>query len=304
MRKQLSLLAVLVIILSQTVYSQMKYSGQLFSRPLYMNAAFAGSDNAPRLVYSYLILAKLGGDFNRSQNYASFDINYKSSGIGFEYHNIQEHMITNQIFRLSYTYEFEAGGFKIRPALSAGVNSMVIDNVKYGIYPYVVDIHTGDTFFFDKRNTDAMFTLGAGLLAVYKDLSVGLYIDQLNRPVMKYHYVEEKFNPQILLHADYRFRIGKFADLIPGFVYFYNNQYNNGASYIDPSLRLRLGIVELGMSKMYSDQYFDATSLSAGLVWKYFIIKYSYTRRKTDLHWQQWLGTDHEISFSASLKKK
>ncbi len=289
----------LLFICSLTVYSQLKYSGQLFSRPLYVNAAYSGNDKAPRLVYSNLTFAKTF--YHNEENYASFDVGFKSSGIGAEYLNVNESYIRSQVFKLLYAHEFEAGDFKIRPAFSAGIFSQLFDYKKRGMWPYLVE--NGDTLFFPDQQRNTLFTAGAGAMVLYKDLTLGLYVDQLNKPELeRRNMFSTKLYPQFMLHADYRFRIGEIAEIIPAIVFYSTNLYNSNhmQSYIDPSLRLRISIVEVGISKTLFSDYIDATSMSAGLVWKYFRLKYSYTKRKADLPIS---GADHEFTFAVSLKK-
>jgi len=303
MKKELTLLVLLFSVLLNSAFSQLKYSGQIFSKPLYLNAAYSGSDKAPRLVYSYQSRSVME-QLTIRQTYASFDIGIKASGIGIEYMHIHEPMWITQTIKVSYAHEFKVGNVNLRPALSAGLVASNFDDDDYT--PYIVDQFTNDTFFFEKPSPVTVFSAGAGVIAKYKGLTVGLYADQINKPVLKYFESNnQKLYPQILAHADYRFKIGKSVDIIPGFVYFYNNYHGReyGSSYYQPVLNLRIGVVELGYSPMFSDNFYDATSLSGGLVWKYFRLKYSYAREThTDVH--NWKGSQHEITFSASLKKE
>lgn len=301
MKPAFSLLIILHFIIgsSTEVKGQIQYFGNLYSKPVLLNHAYAGSNNAPRLTASALFL-KDDNETDLFQYYFSYDMAIKSSGISLQFMQEQYHYFYSGPFLITYSHKFTINDkLALCPALTIGSIYKKINYKKLGIDSYYYPGQPSPNYPDIAKGN--MFTSGISFLALYGDFTAGFNIDQLNSPRLHDQFLSESRSPQYLVHTEYKFKSKGNTQIIPGLIFYSNKYYSNKLdSYLIPSFRLNTKYVELGViHRLPTKRISSMTTLSLGLNFKWVNINYSHNIYEKSNYFR----LRHEFTITASLKE-
>lgn len=179
---------IFLLIITKQLYCQDVEFSQYYANPLYLNPAFAGSDNYARLALSYkTLLPSTYGSYN---NYsASIDKYYDEvgGGLGFQIMNDRQSQgIINDLgFSLIYAYHTQ---LKKNWALSTGIRlgyNIKTLNGQNLIMPDMIDPVDGISGTSSEEGIyqqSMYFDFSAGLLTWFDNYYFGLSVDHLTKP--------------------------------------------------------------------------------------------------------------------------
>jgi len=276
---------IILIIISKSLYSQDVEFSQYYANPLYLNPAFAGSDEYARVFLNYrTILPSSFGDYSTYS--ASVDKYYDalSGGVGFQIMNDRQAqgLINDLGLNLLYSYQAKlrkkwaiAAGFK----LAYKIKSLNADGL---VYPDMIDPvngNTGSGMESGLSQKSMYFDFSFGLLTWYDNYYVGISVDHLT-------------NPKISLGSDNPGPIGRKYTVHGGLeIPFYNSlervhmtlspnlimQMQGGSSKINLGLYLNKNMLTTGLW-VKTNMQFDITGavLMFGYVGDLYTVAYSY----------------------------
>ncbi len=181
---------IFLFFITKQIYCQDVEFSQYYANPLYLNPAFAGSENYTRLALNYKTL--LPSNYGMYASYsASVDKYFDDlgGGLGFQVLNDRQAqgIINNLGLGLMYSYHIQV---KKEWAISAGlkiaynINTLDARNL---VMPDMIDPLTG----ISASNTEAgilqksmYFDFSTGILSWYKNYYIGLSVDHLTKPVI------------------------------------------------------------------------------------------------------------------------
>lgn len=181
---------IFILLLTKQLYCQDVEFSQYYANPIYLNPAFAGSENYTRIALNYKTL--LPSNYGKYSVYsASVDKYFDEigGGLGFQILNDRQAngAINNLGLGLIYSYHIQ---IKKEWAMSAGlrigynINTLDARNL---VMPDMIDPLTGISY----NNAEAgvyqksmYFDFSTGLLTWYKNYYLGLTVDHLINPII------------------------------------------------------------------------------------------------------------------------
>ena len=267
------------------VYGQDVEFSQYYANPIYLNPAFAGSDDYTRIALNYktLIPSSYG---SYSVYSASIDKYYDQlgGGIGFQVMNDRQAqgVINNLGLGLVYSYHMQ---LKKRWSLSAGFRIGYNINTVNGnklVMPDMIDPSTG----ISQVNTESglyqksmYFDFSAGVLTWYKRYYAGFVVDHLTKPQISLGSDEP--GP---IYRKYTFHGGfeipfinsifrEYMTLSPNIIY----QQQGRASKINLGIYLNKSVLTTGLWLRTNTQLnFTGAVLMLGYITDYSTFAYSY----------------------------
>ncbi len=182
-----ALVILLILVASQLNGQDVEFS-QYYANPLYLNPAFAGSDDYTRVSLNYkTILPTSFGDYSTYS--ASIDKYYDdlSGGVGFQIMNDRQAQgaINDLSLNLIYSYHTR---LKKRWAIATGFRiGYNIKSVNAGnlLYPDMIDPVDGISSSGSESGLNRQslyFDFSVGMLTWYENYYVGLAVDHLTKP--------------------------------------------------------------------------------------------------------------------------
>lgn len=238
----LALIISLCVSINYDAVAQDYKFSQVFSNPLLINPAYAGSLGRSRVSASY----RNQWEGNNVIFGATYDqyIPKLSGGVGLQYISerylngyIKEKMINGM-----YAYNISIGeNMHIRPACNIGLGINKIDMSQFmdPLDPLSVD---GEKYYFNA---------GAGLLFAWKNLVSGMSLDHINKPHTD-TYSEYRLLPKLTAHINYLIDLKAHFSLTPGIVF----QHQKKTYYFLPSLMAKIWYIKVGIAS--SSQIDDA----------------------------------------------
>ncbi len=301
------LIVVLVVFSSQTILAQDPTFTQFYANPIYLNPAFAGSNNCPRFAVNYRNeWPNLSGNYVTTS--ASYDQYVKniSGGIGVLVTNDQQGKGTIQtsMLGLVYSYHLKVNRkFSLMFGARASWYQKTLDwdKLTFGdmIDPRKGFIYsTGDVPRGGKRG---FFDASAGVVGYSKNFFFGFAAHHLNEPNESMIIGNSKLPMRLTGHMGAEIKLGK------------KSRYNNGTS-IMPNIiyQYQQGFQELCIGTYIKHNVFttgiwfrnkDAFIVSLGINSKNFKIGYSYDITVSKLNNGTSHGS-HEISLGLNLNCK
>jgi type IX secretion system PorP/SprF family membrane protein len=222
---------------------------------LYLNPAFAGSDDMSRIYLNYrTMLPTSFGDYSTYS--ASFDQYFDGIGGGLGFQIINDRQAQGAVnalgFNLIYAYHFKLKRqWSVNLGIQAGYN-IHSTNTQNLIFPDMIDNTTGATGGNSETIVDQkmmFFDFSAGILTWYKNYYVGFSVDHLTKPVAS-------------LGTTYNGVIGRKYTLHGGLeIPFYNSMGRTDMS-ISPNLIFQL---QDDASRINLGIYLNKKLLTAGL---------------------------------------
>ena len=301
------LIVVLVVFSSQTILAQDPTFTQFYANPIYLNPAFAGSNNCPRFAVNYRNeWPNLSGNYVTTS--ASYDQYVKniSGGIGVLITNDQQGKGTIQTSMLGLVYSYHVKvnrKFSLMFGARASWYQKTLDwdKLTFGdmIDPRKGFIYSsGDVPRGGKRG---FFDASAGVLGYSKNFFFGFAAHHLNEPNESMIIGNSKLPMRLTGHVGAEIKLGK------------KSRYNNGTS-IMPNIiyQYQQGFQELCIGTYIKHNVFttgiwfrnkDAFIVSLGINSKNFKIGYSYDITVSKLNNGTSHGS-HEISLGLNLNCK
>ena len=301
------LIVVLVVFSSQTILAQDPTFTQFYANPIYLNPAFAGSNNCPRFAMNYRNeWPNLSGNYVTTS--ASYDQYVKniSGGIGVLITNDQQGKGTIQTSMLGLVYSYHVKvnrKFSLMFGARASWYQKTLDwdKLTFGdmIDPRKGFIYSsGDVPRGGKRG---FFDASAGVLGYSKNFFFGFAAHHLNEPNESMIIGNSKLPMRLTGHVGAEIKLGK------------KSRYNNGTS-IMPNIiyQYQQGFQELCIGTYIKHNVFttgiwfrnkDAFIVSLGINSKNFKIGYSYDITVSKLNNGTSHGS-HEISLGLNLNCK
>ena len=301
------LIVVLVVFSSQTILAQDPTFTQFYANPIYLNPAFAGSNNCPRFAVNYRNeWPNLSGNYVTTS--ASYDQYVKniSGGIGVLITNDQQGKGTIQTSMLGLVYSYHVKvnrKFSLMFGARASWYQKTLDwdKLTFGamLDPRKGFIYSsGDVPRGGKRG---FFDASAGVLGYSKNFFFGFAAHHLNEPNESMIIGNSKLPMRLTGHVGAEIKLGK------------KSRYNNGTS-IMPNIiyQYQQGFQELCIGTYIKHNVFttgiwfrnkDAFIVSLGINSKNFKIGYSYDITVSKLNNGTSHGS-HEISLGLNLNCK
>lgn len=203
MKTKIFLTLLLLLFKGISAFAQDDRLSQIFSNPLFINPAYAGSLGCSRATLNY----RQNIPYNNSE-YLAFNTAYDQyvkpiyGGVGIQ-------LATNHFFYKdvttidgAYAYNFNVNdNLHIRPAIKFGFGYLDYDWTKIGVT--------------NKNYSTQYFNLGAGILVSYKSLVAGVSSNHINRPDIG-NVGESRLPSKWIIHANYQFDINEKTMLTPG----------------------------------------------------------------------------------------
>jgi type IX secretion system PorP/SprF family membrane protein len=301
------IIVVYVIFIGQSLLAQDPTFTQFYANPLYLNPAFAGSNNCPRFAMNFRNeWPNLSGNYVTSS--ASFDRYVKSisGGIGVLVTNDQQGKGTIQTSMLGLVYSYHVKvnrKFSLMFGARASWYQKTLDwdKLTFGdmIDPRKGFIYsTGDVPRGGKRG---FFDASAGVLGFSKNFFFGFAAHHLNEPNESMIIGNSKLPMRLTGHMGAEIKLGK------------KSKYNNGTSIMPNVIyQYQQGFQELCVGTYIKHNIFttglwfrnkDAFIVSLGINSKNFKIGYSYDITVSKLNNGTSHGS-HEISLGLNLNCK
>ena len=277
---------------------------QFYANPLYLNPAFAGSNECPRINLNYRDQwPGIGRTY--ITNSFSFDqhINALDGGIGVLVAqdragagNLNTSHVTLQYsYRLKINSEF---------AMKAGFEaSYRMINLNWGELTFgdMIDPQNGFRYqtqedIVNNPTTKSFPDFSAGLLGYSKDLFFGFSAHHLTNPNQGF-ISESELPTKITIHAGGNIEINKFSNnsftLSPNFLYQSQSQFQQ----FNYGIYAKKGPVVGGLWARHSLKNIDSFIVMLGLIQNSFKFGYSYDITLSELKNSNTLGA-HEVSFT------
>ena len=304
---------IILIIISKQLYSQDVEFSQYYANPLYLNPAFAGSEEYTRIALNYKTL--LPSSYGSYTNYsASIDkyIDGLGGGLGFEIMNDRQSqgIINNLGFSLIYSYHMQ---LKKKWALNMGVRlgyNIKTLNGRDLIMPDMIDPVDG----ISGTNTEAgiyqksmYFDFSAGLLTWYDNYYFGVSVDHLTKPKISLGsddpgpiYRKYTFHGGVeipFINSIYR----EYMTISPNVIY----QQQGASSKINLGIYLNRSYLTTGVWLKTNTQFnFAGAVLMLGYVTDYSSFAYSYDIPFYLGGFDGIISGAHEVTFLYKFKYK
>jgi len=262
----LSLLVSLCVSIKYNAVAQDYKFSQVFSNPLLINPAYAGTLGRSRGSTTYRNQWK-GEDVAFA---ASFDqyIPKLLGGVGLQF--ISDRYMNGYLKEKNingmYAYNISINeNMQIRPAITIGLGLLQIDWGQLN----------RPSEFIPESYHKYYFNTGVGMLLAWKKSVSGISIDHINIP-HAFAYSESRLLPKLTVHANYQIDINTNFSLTPGIVF----QYQDNSHYFLPSLMAKLWYFKVGIAS--SSQIDDPGYLIGmiGFETKWMSLGYSYDNYK------------------------
>ena len=183
------LVLIILFINSIQLFSQDVEFSQFYANPLYLNPAFAGSDDMSRISLNYrTMLPTSFGDYSTYS--ASYDqyLEGIGGGLGFQIMNDRQAQGAVNALNINIIYAYH---FKLRKqwsfsfGLQAGYDIHSI-NTQNLVFPDMIDPSTGASMPNTESGIDQkvmFFDFAAGVLTWYENYYFGFSVDHITKPV-------------------------------------------------------------------------------------------------------------------------
>jgi type IX secretion system PorP/SprF family membrane protein len=260
----LFLIVSICISISYDTVAQDYIFSQVFSNPLLINPAYAGSLGRSRVSSSYRNQFK-GELVTFGASYDQY-IQKLSGGVGLQYisEKYYDGLYQKKILSGIYAYNLGIGeNMHLRPAVNIGLGLAQID------WSHAVPIDPFDPLLVDDDNY--YFNAGAGILFTWKNLVSGISVDHINKP-HAFPYSDNRLSSKLTVHVNYLVEIKEHFSLTPGIIF----QHQDNSYYFLPSLMAKIWFLKVGIAS--SSQIDDPGYLTGmiGFENKWLSLGYSY----------------------------
>ena len=168
----------LFLLICQTGFSQDVEFSQHYANPLYLNPAFAGSEEYTRIALNYRTLMPVSfGDYSTYSVSVDKYIKDLSGGVGLQVMNDRQAQgVVNELgINLIYAYNFRINHeWTINAGLKTAYQMNTVDARKLSMTDPESGLYKSSMF----------FDFSAGILSWYQNIFVGFAVDHLTRPVI------------------------------------------------------------------------------------------------------------------------
>jgi len=269
--KALTLLIGLCVGLNSNTFAQDAQFTQVFSNPLFLNPAYAGSLKCSRIAFNYRNIWPTIYKYDSYVFSTSYDqyVDNLSGGVGVQFFSdkIGSGLVKTNFISGAYAYNLNINqNFHIRPAFNIGMGIKQVDWSKIASPPST-----------DSTTSSNYFNVGTGLLVVYKNLISGISFDHINRPNIDL-YGTYKLPSKLVIHCNYKFDIQEKMFLTPGIIFSKQDEFE------DVFLNLMLNFKYLKFGVGYI-QRFQNVDTAIGIIgyyndWMSIGLSYDYTISK------------------------
>tara|TARA_B100001287_G_C22686468_1_gene534025 strand:- start:13828 stop:14811 length:984 start_codon:yes stop_codon:yes gene_type:complete len=277
---------------------------QFYANPLYLNPAFAGTNECPRATLNYRDQwPGIGRTYITTS--ASWDQYVKEVGGGLGVLMMHDRAgagaINTSQFSLLYSYNLKINyNFTVKAGFEASFRQINVDWNKLN-FGDQIDPQYG--FIYQTNEDIANYTpsvnypdFSAGIIGYSKDLFFGFAAHHLTQPNQGF-ISESELPTKFTVHAGGNFKVNRFSrnvtTISPNFLY----QKQQDFQQFNYGLYVNKGPVVGGLWARNSLNNFDSFILMVGLIQKTFKFGYSYDITTSDLKNSNTLGA-HELSFT------
>jgi type IX secretion system PorP/SprF family membrane protein len=296
-----------LLVASNTSYAQDPAFTQFYANPLYLNPAFAGSNECPRASFNYRNQwPGVGQPYVTSSATWDTHINGIGGGVGImiAQDKAGSGALNTTHVAAQYSYRLKVSSkFMVKAGFEAAFRMIKLDwkNLQFGdmidsqlgfIYPTQEDI--------DNYEQSTSFPdFSAGVLGFSENLFFGLAVHHLTVPNQGF-ISESPLPSKLTAHAGGNIVINKFSNnpitLSPNILY----QSQSSFQQFNYGIYARRGPIVGGAWLRNSVKNFDSFILMMGLVQDSFKFGYSYDITVSELGNDKTLGA-HEISFTVFM---
>jgi len=242
------------LIVTQLYCQDVEFS-QYYANPLYLNPAFAGSDNYTRLSLNYRTLLPISyGDYSTYSASVDKYFDGLSGGVGFQVMNDREAqgIINNLGFSLIYSFHTQIRkNWALNTGFKVGYNSKTLNGNSL-VYPDMIDAVEGvsssgmESGLYQKS---LYFDFSFGMLTWYENYYLGATIDHITEP-------------KISLGSDDPGPIARKYTVHGGMEIPYYNSLNRVHMTLSPNFIVQM---QGASSKINLGTYLSKKSITAGL---------------------------------------
>jgi type IX secretion system PorP/SprF family membrane protein len=263
------LIAIMLIILQNTLQGQDFIFSNGFESPLYLNPGYAGSAEYPALTTHIKKPASVGGLFYYAASY-DHPVEKLRGGIGFVFSSsIIEEIKTENLLNGMYAFHLKVNDdLYIRPAINFGLGYNHISSGTGGSGAAQV--------------SKGYLNAGFGVIMGYRHLTTGLSVDHINKPDIGYENAENRLPAKFTLHGILQHELRENLFLFPGFIY----QHHWGVNRYVPSLVADIMGFRAGVSVIrQTSATVGSTGFTAlvGVELNQLVLGYSYTAQGGDI---------------------
>ena len=292
------------LFITNSAYAQDPSFSQFYANPLYLNPAFAGTNECPRVNLNYRDQwPGIGRTYITTS--VSYDKHISAIGGGLGIMVAQDRAGAGNLntthLALQYSYRLKVNNqFAVKAGFEASYRMIQLDwtDLTFGD-----QIHPQDGFVYQTQEdlvnnpTSRNFPdFSAGLLGYAKNLFFGVAVHHLTQPNQGF-ISESQLPSKITAHAGGNLVINKFSNdaitISPNFLYQRQSEFQQ----FNYGIYVNKGPIVGGLWARNSVKNFDSFILMVGLIQETFKFGYSYDITVSNLGNHNTLGA-HELSFT------
>ena len=298
------------LFITNTAHAQDPAFSQFYANPLYLNPAFAGTNECPRVSLNYRDQwPGIGRTYITTS--ASYDKHISSIGGGLGIMVAQDragagNLKTNH-FALQYSYRLKVNNqFAVKAGFEASYRMIQLDwsDLTFGdmIHPQDGFVYPTQEDIANNATSKGFPDFSAGLLGYSENLFLGFAVHHLTMPDQGF-ISESQLPSRITVHAGGNLVINRFSHnaitISPNFLYQKQSEFQQ----FNYGIYAKKGPIVGGLWARNSLTNFDSFILMIGVIQEAFKFGYSYDITLSDLKLSNTLGA-HELSFTIFMPCK
>lgn len=301
---------ILLLLASQLIYGQDVEFSQYYANPLYLNPAFAGSEDYTRIALNYKSL--LPSSYGSYSNYsASVDKYFDglSGGLGFQIMDDRQlqGVINNLGFNLIYSYQANLNrDWVLSTGFRIGYN-MITLNATNLVLPDMLDGTSSTSNATGLYQQSLYFDFSAGMLTWFKNYYLGLSVDHLTKPQISLGSddpgpIDRKYTVHGGMEIPFYNMIYRVNMTVsPNFIY----QQQGSSSKLNLGVYVNRNYFTTGLWLKTNSQFnLVGTVIMLGLISDYTIFAYSYDIPFYKGGFDGIINGAHEVTFMYKFKYK
>ena len=293
------------LFITNSAHAQDPAFSQFYANPLYLNPAFAGTNECPRVNLNYRDQwPGIGRTYITTS--ASYDKHISAIGGGLGIMVAQDRAgagnLNTSHFSLQYSYRLKVSHkFAVKAGFEASYRMIQLDwnDLTFGdmIHPQDGFVYATKELTANNASSKSFPDFSAGLLGYSENLFFGLAVHHLTMPNQSFLDGESQLPSKITAHAGGNLVINKFSNnpfiISPNFLYQKQSEFQQ----FNYGIYINRGPVVGGLWTRNSLNNFDSFILMIGLIQEAFKFGYSYDITLSNLKNSNTLGA-HELSFA------
>jgi type IX secretion system PorP/SprF family membrane protein len=216
------LLLLMFLVSGTNLKAQDPHFSQYFSNPLLLNPAFAGSAGCSRLALNFRTQwPDLPGNYNTvAAAYDQYSTAVKG-GVGINYlYDVAGSTLFSNSANVCYALPVKLSEtILVQPAMTLGMGSSYIDAEQFT--PAHSFLH----------NPVYFFNVGAGAVAVYKNLIGGFAFDHINQPDIRFDSARSTLPLKLTVHLSGQFNLSERIAFTPMIIFLRQDQFKELMPY-------------------------------------------------------------------------